>query len=387
MQAPSRQQPALTMAWGDRFIPLTLWATPYYFKAEVELKQEEIWEVMSQPIRFYQNDRSFLIPGLQVKGTFKGQDWPLTLEDTTGAFAIFSPAPETGWEGSYQGSPERSEVAGPEGQRGYKLGWNSQLTLVDDLKPGDKLIFSTPPGKSGGIVITGVTIKVYNPWAEFPPRYYLPPVYYAGDDLSSWQLVKLARHPRMVLRYHDKDPVALKVRAMYADNPKYELIPIPLFRTDSRYLSDADYVVPSSEVTRTDTLVDGRVIDPYAVQDLIMEPQLGWALAWGKADITLSGNYVRQEEFLAGADQPLRLMRTGQPLPVLQALVTVAPPHGPVHQYLIDGQKPATWTPFARPFEENVSIYFEDIIFQEKDGKPRRLAQPFAMYVFGPRKR
>lgn len=385
IQAGVRQKPNLTLAWGDRFIPLTLWATPYYFKAEVVLKQEEILELRGMPLRFYQNDRVFPIPGLQLNGIFKGKDWPLTLEDTTGSFPVFSPAPDSGWAGSYRGPAGSDSVAGPAGQRGYRLAESSQQALVDHLMPGEQLVFATPPGKSTGIVITGLVIKAYNPWETFTPRFYLPPVYGYQDDVSTWQLVKLTRHPRMLIRYHAKDSVALKVRDMYAGNPKYQLVPIANFRTDTRYISDADYVVPFAEVERTDTLTTGPIFDPYTLQEYALAPHAGGALAWGKADIALSGSYLKQEEFLAGLDHPLRLVYSGQTLPILQALVTVAPPNGPVHQYLIDARKPESWKPFVRASNDNLSIYFEDIVLQEKDGMPRRLPQPFAMYVFGPR--
>jgi hypothetical protein len=383
-----RQQPQLTFAWGDLHIPLQWWATPYYFKAEVELKLEEVWSLMAYPIRFYQNDRLYYLPDLQLKGTLQGQDWPLTLTDTIGGMPPFSPPPQANasaiYRAEYSASEEASSMGGQ--QKGYQLEYASQLAIVNELRLGDKLVFTTPPGKSAGIALTGLTIKIYNPWQEFQPRFYLPPLSYVQDDISTWQLVKLSRHPRMILRYHSEDEVALKVRDKYLDNPKYELVPIPLLRTDSRYLSDAEYVVPSKEVERVDTLVgSGAVLDPFRQEDLIVEPQLGWALSWGKVEISFSGTYVRQEEFADAVQSPLRLMRTGKPLPVLQVLLTVAPPEGPVRQYLLDGQKPETWLPLAKGFEDNVSLYLEDLVVRENDGKPRRVAVPFALYVFGPR--
>jgi len=387
--AGDRQQPQLTFAWGDRYIPLQLWATPYYFKADVELKVEEIWELMNHPIRFYQNGKPYYLPGLQLKSVLQNQDWPLTLEDSAGLFLPFAPPVTDSGEGVYRVPLADAEGVAPEGsllhQKGYMLGWGSRLALVTDFHPGSKLIFTTPPGKNAGIVLTGLTIKAYNPYEQFQPRFYVPPQGYGTEDYSTWQLVKLSRHPKMLLRYHSKDPGALKVRDMYADNPRYELVPIPFFRTDTRYLSDADYVVPSAEVAGVDTLIAGQVTDPYALEDIIVEWSMGWTLAWGEMTATTSAPYVRHEALQSSMKQPLLLMRDGQPLPVLQVLLTVAPVSGPVHQYLVNGQDTGALQSVLQVIRENVSIYFEDLVVLETNGKPRRLGVPFALHVFGPR--
>lgn len=385
---PGGKDNKLTMAWGEYHIPLHLWSPPYYFRAEIELPLEEIFRLMHEPIRFFQNGKPYYLRGLLARSVLQGDPLPFGLVDSTGAFPVFDPEPDS-FTGGFYRSGNPMIPAGQESvlaqQTVFFLDVPTKFALANNLKMGDKITFYTPAKKSTGIVLSSLVIKVHNPWENFRPRYRVEPMIDRGEDYSDWQVVDQSRWPSKMFRYNPQAPDIDRIKDKYATLPRYELVPIPGFRTDSRFVGDEDLVVPVGDVAAVDTLLSDPPVDPFRVGDMIVSWRMGIFLVWDSLRVDPAGLFVRREEFLAATSHPLIFEKERKPLTILQARVSVVPPQGEIRQYLIDGRQPGILADLVNRIPENVTLYWEDMIILDSDGQQRRLWVPFTLHVFGPR--
>ncbi|MCF8237159.1 MAG: hypothetical protein K9I85_03320 [Saprospiraceae bacterium] len=357
---------ALSFGWGDVFEPLEMWAAPYYFRGEITIKKEQLPELLQSPIQFYANGKLFWIRGLDIRAIVSSENQSVQTSDTTGRFPIRIPNP--------MGS-NHVAVDSFADQRAHMFTLETQGYLLEHMVEGDYFTFSNYSERSSGVVINSLTVKIENPWEEFSARFSIPYIKGGSDDISSWQIVNIKGN-KQFLRYDPSDSTNMKVRGIYSDPSKYGQRRIPAFRSLNRYISDNDLIVPPSQVSRCDTLVQ-KMLDPYDRQDLIVDQNMKWTLHWGTLEGTYTGKFVKPNEFYGHLDAPMTMQFDDTVLPIHQAKVSMVPVKGEIEQVIIDGRYPDQWISRMNQVPSKTSIYFDEIIVEDQDGLIKLLPLQF----------
>lgn len=375
----ARQEEAyrsVVLAWGDVVIPLKLWAEPRYFKGEVTISLEQARAMLSEPVRFYVNGRPHYFDDLRFAALQKPQPSKPVLLDTT---AVFAGAPaKTDTAGVFPGNGRESMQQ----QRVGILPASDLDILLGFLKPGDVFQFTTGKNRQQGIVLSGVAVKVYNEFEEFTPRYYVPPPSYAPTDTVRWQQVRIPGQRRELVRFDPEAMVAAKIRSGFADSSRYELIPLQGFVSGEIFVDESLRVVPVQELASRDTLLTGKVIDRFRVQEVFIRMSENWTLVWGGMQAYAKGPYVKRDSFLMASEKPIVLQRSGKDLPVMQMAFSVVPQKGEPRQYLVNGQDPAVFRKVLLEMPANTTLYFEDVIIRDGDGVLRLVPLTFQLNVW-----
>jgi hypothetical protein len=348
----------LKLIWGDIVLPLKLWRAPNYFRGEMEVQLEEALASLDQPMYFERFGRPYFIPGVRATvGTQRG-NIIVMFEEVEGAIAD---SPET---------------------KAYRLPAAMREQLSNGLAKGEAFTFLTT-SKSGGIHFSGVKMEIYSPYKEFPLRYHFQPQYVEEGTMSPWQLVKINRLPKQVLRFDPEDSSTDKIRSIYSDTNKYRLLPLSGFRAHDHYIDDGDYIVPPAHVKRVDTLSASPVIEPFECYDMMMSAMDDWAIEWGTMKSQRQGIYIPPDEFRESIRQPIMLSSISRKmLPVIQARISLVPSDTtPVTQVIVDGRDPSVWLALFDELPANTSLFFEDVIIEEK-GVPKRVKLAFLLNIW-----
>lgn len=348
----------LKLIWGDIVLPIKLWRAPNYFRGEMEVQLEQALAVLDQPLYFERFGRPHFIPSVRATvGTQRG-NIIVMLEEV---------------EDAIPDSP---------GTKAYKIPRSMLEQLRSGLAKGEEFTFLTTSA-SGGIHFSGVKINIYSPYKEFPMRYHFDPQFVEQGDASSWQLVKLARLPKQIIRFDPDDESTQKIQSIYSDPAKYRQLPLPGFRAHDHYVDDGDYIVPSAHVKRVDTLTQEKVIEPFECFDMILNPMDDWAIEWGTMKSQRQGIYIPPDEFRESIQHPILLTSiTRKHLPVLQARISLVPSDtSPVTQVIVDGRNPASWLELFQNLPANTSLFFEDVLVEEEGG-PKRVKLAFLFNIW-----
>lgn len=373
---PEESYRSVVLAWGDVVIPLKLWAEPRYFKGEVTISLEQAKAMLSEPVRFYVNGRPHHFDDLRFAALQKPQPSKPVLLDSMG---LFRGAPgKTDSAGVFPGNG-RDNMAE---QRVAILPPSDLDLLLGFLKPGDVFQFTTSKNRQQGIVLSGVAVRVYNEFEEFTPRYYVPPPSYAPTDTVRWQQVRIPGRKREIVRFDPDAPVAAKIRSGFADSTRYELIPLPGFVSGEIFVDESLRVVPVQELAGRDTLLTGKVIDRFRVQEVFIRMSENWTLVWGDMQAYAKGPYVKRDSFRIASEKPIYLQRSGKDLPIVQMALSVVPLKGEPRQYLVNGQDPARFREVLLGMPGNSTLYFEDVIVKDGDGQLRWVPLTFQLNVW-----
>lgn len=356
----------VSFQWGDISLDLERWATPYYYRGEVKVRKDQLPELLQSPIQFFRNGKPFWIKGLDIQAIVNKENQAVMTQDTTGRFP-------PRWM-SIMGSKNVS-VDSFIDQRALLFTLETQSYLLENMAEGDHFSFSNYVDRSSGLVINSLNIEIENPWEEFSPQYIIAYTKPDLDALASWQIVNLPGNKQR-LRYDPADSTNQKIRLIYTDPEKYDQIPIPAFRTANRYISETDYVVPPSKAVKKDTLMT-EVLDPYDRLDCLVDPTSKLTLQWGDLLATLTGYYYKPVEYYDKGNVPMQVHIDEFVMPVRQVLVSIVPVEGDIEQILIDGMNPGLWYERMNQIPSRTSIYFDEILVEDRDGKIKLLPQQF----------
>lgn len=357
---------AMTFRWGEIEHPMELWASPAYFRGDVEIRKDQLPGLLQSPIQFFRNGKPIWINGMSVNSMISREQEMISIRDTTGRFPARIPNPM----GSSQVTVDSFQE-----QRALMLTLESQQYLLDHMSEGDYFSFNNYGDRSSGMVINTMTVRIANPWEEFKARYAIPYLKWGKDDYASWQLIQHKGHKQR-LRFDPSDTTNLKIRRIYQDTAKYEWVPVPSFRTAVRYLSDADLIVPPAAVDRIDTLA-AAVLDPYQFEDVLVDYNQAWTVQWGDLKASFTGDYVKPDQYYGRLGVPMNIRRDNDLLPIRQARVSLVPVKGPIEQVILDGRNPDLWRQRMESVPSRTSIYFDEILVEDADGRLKLLPLQF----------
>lgn len=357
---------SITFQWGDLSYELERWATPYYYKGEVNIPKDQLPALLQSPMQFFKNGKPFWIKGLDVQAIVNKENHAVMTQDTTGRFpARFMHA---------MGSKHVALDSFME-QRALMFTIETQRYLLENMVEGDHFAFSNFVDRSSGLVINSLNVTIENPWKEFTPRFFIAYVKYDLDDLASWQLVNL-QGKKQILRYDPMDTMNLKIRKIYADPEKYIQVPINAFRTVNRYVSETDYVVPPSKAETIDTILQ-PFLDPFDRLDLLTDPTSILSIHWGEIVANNSGYYYKPDEFYGKTNAPMEVHIDDKVLSIRQVRISIVPVQGPIEQLFLDGRYPEKWADRLNQIPSKSSIYFDEIIVDDISGQVKLLPLQF----------
>lgn len=356
----------LTFRWGEIEYPMELWASPAYFRGEVEVSKDQLPGLLQSPIQFFRNGKPIWINGMSVKGVVSKEQEMIAIQDTTGRFPARIPNP--------MGS-DQVVVDSFQEQRALMLTLESQQYLLEHMSEGDYFSFNNFSDRSSGLVINTMTVSIANPWEEFKARFPIPYLKWSKDDYATWQLLQ-QKGGKQRLRFDPTDTTNLKIRQIYQDTAKYDWVPIIGFKTPTRYVSDADRVVPPSQVARVDTIVFD-MLDPYRFQEILVDYNRSWLVQWGIIRASFTGDYVKPDLYYGKRNVSMVVRMDDEEMAIRQVRVSMVPVKGPIEQVILDGRYPDQWAERMESVPSKTSIYFDEILVEDSDGQTRLLPLQF----------
>ncbi|MEZ4959694.1 MAG: hypothetical protein R2830_07750 [Saprospiraceae bacterium] len=332
-----------SFAWGDLMIPLHKFASPNGYEASLDVQFSDFQQNFSKELKILRNGK------------------PLE----TGIISIIYKAKNVG-KFAYINDIDPKNV----------LLWDRRDGKVynDSLGLGDEL---TIFGESGEIYISKVTIRISDPGAMYQPAVMVPEINRLAPSFCFQVIARPGQ--RALVKVDKSDPKAEHILNMYRDVSRYEIVNIPGFRTNRRYLTEADALFKKGTFTEVELAPAGLNVDYLPEYQDYQDNQV--VLRWGDMEAGPSSYNYPLDSFQVSAKKEIQLRVGDRQLPIISfeciiASKTVAP-YGfksdrldhPALLFALDGIAPET------------SIYFDRIIVKSEEGQLKLFPAAFVFNV------
>ncbi len=332
-----------TLRWGDFSIPLKKYANPNGFAGSIDIELTDFQQILKKEIKIYRGEE-LLKPGT------------LSVLYRSGSTA----------EQAYINDIDPNGVVLKD-RRSNKI-YNDQLSFGDEL-----VLF----GETEDIYLSRIRIKITDPNAGYEPVVNVPDIDHHDADFS-FQIVGRTGK-RALVKVDTGHPNAWRILELYQDSSRYEIVKIPGFRTNRRYLTENETLLSRFSAAEFDLaagLPDVNYLPEY--QDYQNQPV---SLRWGGLEAAPSSENYTTKEFSASAIETPELW-IGEIKFKLEAFeIIIAEKNGIPFGYRADGLDYFSIRHALDRIQPETSVYFDRIVVKDEDGVLKLFPAAFAFHV------
>ncbi len=332
-----------TFEWGQVIIPLTKYANPNGFKGHIEIELTDFQQVLKEEIKIYRGDQ-LLKPGtLSILYRSGSSDERAYINDI---------------------NPAEVVLKDRRNQKIYndKLGYGDELTLF---------------GETEDIYLSSIQLRITDPKAGYEPVVQVPDIDHHEADFSFQITGRTGK--RTLVKIDSDHPNAWRILELYKDSSRYEIVKIPGFRTNRRYVTENEALLSrfsAAEFDLTPGLPDVNYLPEY--QDY---QNLEVSLRWGTLEAApSSGNYMLEEFTSASGETPV--LWVGEKSFSLTAFeVIFAGKNSVPFSYRTDHLDYFSLRQALSRVQPESSVYFDRIVVQDEDGVLKLFPAAFAFHI------
>ena len=330
------------LEWGALSIPLKKYANPNGFEGSAEVQLTDFQQILKKEIKIYRGSQ-LLKPGT------------LSVLFRSGA-----------GEQAYINDIDPKGVVLKD-RRKDKI-YNDKLDFGDEL-----VLF----GETEDIYLSRIRIRIIDPNAGYEPVVDVPDIDHHDADFS-FQIVGRAGK-RSLVKVDSEQPNVWHILELYQDSSRYEIVRIPGFRTNRRYMTENEALLSkfsASEFDLTAGLPDVNYLPEY--QDYQNQEV---SLHWGSLEAApSSGNYT-VEHFIVSANEDPALW-IGEKKFKLEAFeIIIAGKNGIPFGYRTDRVDYFSLRQALSSIQPETSVYFDRIVVKDEDGIVKLFPAAFAFHV------
>jgi hypothetical protein len=314
--------------WGSISLLLEKFANPNGFAGEIEVELTDFQQILSKEFKVFRDEK-------RVK---------------TGILSVVYESPGTG-ERAYINDIDPGKIVLKD-RRSGKI-------YNDSLLQGDELMLF---GEAEDIYLSKILVRIKDPDAAYIPPVKVPAFNYLEPKFG-WQIV--ARAGKRTLVKIDPTQTGIeKIAGLYTDAGRYEIVNIPGFRTNRRYLGENDALFREGSIAEVS--IAHALPDPLYLLEFQGYQNQETILVWGEMTANPSSENYSLEQFAGSFAQPLKLEVGGKTLPIQSFEVIIANKKDIPTGYLTDNVRHSVLQEAFSRLQPETSIYFDRIIV--KDG-------------------
>lgn len=329
--------------WGSLSIPLNKYANPNGYEGSAEIELIDFQHIINDEIKIFR-DYDLLQPGV------------LSLLYRSG----------TSGEQAYINDIDHQQVVLKD--RRHDRIYN------DSLGPGDELIIF---GETEDIYLSRIVIKIMDPDASYEPVVNVPDINHLDAEFS-FQIIARPGD-RTLVKIDASHPNALKIKEMYGNRDLYEIIEIPGFRTNRRYLTPTEALLSRFDAQEQDLasgLPDVNYLPEY--QGYQNQPV---SLRWGQLEAAPTGWSYQMEQFDSVTWTEPQLLIGEMQLRLEAFEIIIAGKNGKPAGYRTDRLDYFALRQALGKVQPESSIYFDRIVVKDEDGALKLFPAAFAFHI------
>lgn len=329
--------------WGELSIVLKKYANPNGYEGSVEMELSTFREMLREEIKVFRG-RHQLRPGtisvLYRSGTGNEQAY---INDIDPRFVILKD------------------------RRSGKV-YNDLVSYGDEV-----VVF----GDTEDIYLSRIRIHILDPRAGYEPVVNVPDIDHHVADFS-FQIVGRAGK-RTLVKVDSQHPNAWRILELYQDSERYEIVHIPGFRTNRRYVTENEALLSKISAAGFDLaagLPDVNYLPEY--QGYLNLPV---HLLWGTLEAAPSSENYTVAQFADASGGEL-FLQVGEMRFVPEAFeIVIAGKGGVPFGFRADGLHYFSLRQAFSQIRPETSIYFDRIVIRDSDGALKLFPAAFAFHV------
>jgi hypothetical protein len=329
--------------WGGLRMPLTKFANPNGYSANLELELADFQNIVNKPITVFK-DGQMLKPGV---------------------FSIFYKRKTTG---------RQAYINGIDPQKIVLLDRKSGLVFNDSLDLGDELILF---GDTEDIYLSKLEIRIKDPDAGYEPSVFVPEINQLEATMP-YQIV--ARKGRRALVKIDPDhPNTDRIVQLYGDARQYEIVRIPGFRTNRHYLTEAESL--ASKVAAANTTSPYFEEYAYYLSEYQSYQGKDVRMVWGDMAASPSNLNYPLDSFLLSIEHEPQLLVGDDTLFIASFQVIVAGKKQLPKSFFTQRTGDSEVKDALQNVQNETSVFFDKIVVYDQEGQRRLFPVSFAFNV------
>lgn len=326
----SKEKPAPIehkIVWGKQEIKLEKIASPNGYSGEIELSLEEFRELFDHRIYVYEGAK---------EREFKRMDVHLEVLEEKGN--LWFPNIENG---------------------NFELKHARFGDMDSRIMQGDIFTFT---GMAEDIYLAGISIKIKNPLEIYRPETNVSPISKSAPSFG-FQIVNL-KNKKALLKIDTNNIVTRHILDLYADAVQYEVVHIPDFHTNQRFVDSNNRLFADENIQENYLSVarfDIHLLPEYqAFQNQIVQ------LKWGALIANPSSENYIKADIRKNFNQELRLEIGEETLEIQSFRLIAKQKEMEAIAYHSDDIKEVLLQHFLRTIPEETSIYFDEIVVKAR---------------------
>ncbi len=230
----------------------------------------------------------------------------------------------------------------------------------DSLHFGDEIVLF---GEADQIYLTHVKFKIHDPFAAYEPVVKVPEINHVEAN-SSFQIIARAGK-RALVKIDSASPGSWYIRELYSDPLQYEIVEIPGFRTNRRYLSESEAL--AALMAAPETLLVKDLPDIYYLPEFQNYQNTVVRLDWGSMSAMPSSQNYPVAVFSQATGRELRLQADNQTLEIAAFEIIITGKEVPSMGFLTDHLDHPDIQNALADLKPEASIYFDHLVVRDTD--------------------
>ncbi len=329
--------------WGGQKIPLTKFANPNGYSAELELELTDFKDIVNKPFTVFKD-------GNPIK---------------PGVLSIFYKSKRSGTQAYINGIDPKKIVL---------LDRKNGLVFNDSLDIGDVL---TLFGDTEDIYLSKFEVRIIDPDAGYEPLFFVPQINHLEATMS-YQIVA-RKGQRTLVKIDPDDPNNDRIVQLYRDARQYEILEIPGFRTNRHYLTEAESL--ASKVAAANTTLTIMEKDGFYLPEYQSYQGKDVRMIWGEmVALPSSVNYPLDSFLLSIVHEP-QLLVGEDTLSIVSFQVILVGKNRPSKSFWTYRTGDMAVNEALRNVQDESSVFFEKIVVLDEDGNRKLFPASFAFNI------
>ncbi len=244
----------------------------------------------------------------------------------------------------------------------------------DSLDFGDEL---TIFGEIGDIYISKVTIRIIDPNSVYEPLVQVPEINHL-DPSFGFQIIARP-DKRALVKVDTFDLDSRRILEMYKDERRYEIVHIPGFQTNRRYLTEADALFKNGTFAEVELIRHSPDVDYMPEYQAYQNQKV--TLKWGNMEAAPSSSNFPLDSFQIASNQAIELWIGEKQLSIETFECIIAGKNVTPYGFKSDRfDHPALLFAFDGISTET-SVYFDQLVVRDEDGLLKLFPAAFVFNV------
>lgn len=331
-----------TFQWGQLTIPLIKYANPNGYVGEFALELSEFKQILLDEIKLYRG-KERLKPG---------------------TLSLLYRSSRTN-EQAYINDIDPASI--------LLMDRRSGKVYNDAVGYGDEIVLF---GETEDIYLSRIQISIIDPQAGYEPAVDVPDIDHQSADFS-FQLVERTGE-RTLVKLDSENANAAYILQLYQDSNRYEIVKIPGFRTNRRYLTHNEALLSKFSAASFD--MASNLPDVNYLPEYQNYQELKVSLAWGNLTAAPSVNTTPEKFLMSNSNTPVLMV--GESSFKLEAFEIIIAGNKTLplgyHADHLDYPSLRNTLSYVQP---ETSVYFDRIVIRDMDGALKLFPAAFAFHV------